>query len=697
VSAKTGQPVLPPRRGRLVDRLLGLSADKEKKAVAPLKAVDLEALNSAWNEVTDLLLDPEAFLTFEQFFVSMDDDGSSELDFEELKNGLTMAGCSLGPREMRAFQQNVDVNRDGTVSLAEFMDASSKHQASIDTDAGAAEEAWATMAEFLLDPQTSRNVEGLFQLMNVDGSDDGLDLDELARGMRQLGAQLTAPQLRAWQKDLDANKDGSISLEEFKAAVEERRVLDPEDVANVLARTWDTVLDFALDPARQVHTVDGEGGQSSSSPLEALFRTSDVSATGSLSLDELCTGLVATAGVEAFSPLELRAFQKDLDLNRDGVIHFTEFMDAVRRYQASSVINHAAADEAWDWTLDVLAGSDQEATITEVFRKLDKDGNNELDLDELAAGIVSLGVPLSPRQLRAFQKALDVSGDGLVTLDEFLQVLAQQQKAVQDALAAAWETVMDYSAESGQKAKAYPSGGGGNGDDDDGPVTLEGLFAKMDDDGSGQLDFEEIAKGLFDMGVRMRPRGLRAFRKDVDASGDGQVDPKEFMEGVRRYQALSAADPAAAKEAWGEALQFFFPSSEEEEGEEEVDGEGGEGGKSPERSAEAAMATVAELFKRLDTDGSGQLDLAELIRGLSELGLLFSPKHTRAFQKSLDKNKDGMISYREFKTTLEERQLSQLRDAWQQVPSSSNPEEFFWHNSETGETRWDTPPEVTNL
>ena len=234
-----------------------------------------------------------------------------------------------------------------------------------------------------------------------------------------------------------------------------------------------------------------------------------------------------------------------------------------------------------------------------------------------------------------------------------MEEMANQRKLVEAALGSAWECVLDF---------AIDNEGSGQ--------TLEGLFTQMDDDGSGCLDFEELAKGLYDLGVRMKPRGLRAFRKDVDASGDGQVDPLEFMEGVRRYQAKSDGDPNGAADAWKHALVFF-------EGE-EMD----------------ALAATKQLFEGLDTDDNNHLDLSELIRGLKGLGLTLPSKLMRAFQKSLDKNSDGMISFFEFKVTLDERRLMHVIEAWNQVPSSSDPEEMFWHNSITEETRWDTPPGV---
>lgn len=383
----------------MMDRLLGLAAGKEKKAPSTVK-VDQDALNSAWNTVTDLLLDPHFFFSFEEFFMKLDNDGSAELSFEELKDGLSSAGCSFTPRELRAFRNDVDVNKDGTLSLAEFMDASRKHQATTDTDAVSAEEAWHIVSGFLLDPSKKQSVADLFNAINSDGSDDGLDLDELARGMRDLGAELSAAQLRAWQKDLDENKDGSISFEEFTQAVTERLDSDPEVVSNLLASAWDTVIDFALD-------------SKTCGDLEKMFKNSDLTKNDVLTLDELAHAM-ASVGLK-LGQREVRLFQKDLDSNKDGVINFEEFMEAVRRYQAGSKINHAAAEEAWDFTLEVLAvaagsAGGEVAKITEVFKEMDQDGNNELDLDELAKGIMGLGVRLTPRQLRAFQKVSYLGG-----------------------------------------------------------------------------------------------------------------------------------------------------------------------------------------------------------------------------------------------------------------------------------------------
>ena len=186
----------------------------------------------------------------------------------------------------------------------------------------------------------------------------------------------------------------------------------------MLIDAWDAVLDFALDPARR--TSVGE-----------LFDAA-AGSDGLLSLDELAYGLVG-CGLE-INRRQLRLFQRDVDLNGDGSITRDEFMEAVRRFQTLCPVNRAAADEAWDACLDRLSGPGGFDAIAAMFAELGASGTGELGLDELGRGVVKLGVPLTARQMRAFQKALDGNNDGSISLAEFMEALHLEQGNVEAAL-----------------------------------------------------------------------------------------------------------------------------------------------------------------------------------------------------------------------------------------------------------------------
>ena len=95
--------------------------------------------------------------------------------------------------------------------------------------------------------------------------------------------------------------------------------------------------------------------------------------------------------------------------------------------------------------------------------------------------------------------------EGEVSLSEFTAAVAIQNDAVATAIAAAWEAVIDFTMNSR------------------GVQSLAKQFKMMDTDGSGDLDFEELGKGLAKCGVRLTPREFRLFSHSLDVSGDGKV------------------------------------------------------------------------------------------------------------------------------------------------------------------------------
>jgi Ca2+-binding EF-hand superfamily protein len=58
------------------------------------------------------------------------------------------------------------------------------------------------------------------------------------------------------------------------------------------------------------------------------------------------------------------------------------------------------------------------ATLEEVFKHFDKDGNGSLDADELAAAFEAAGRPADDGTIRSAIGALDENNDGVVSLDE---------------------------------------------------------------------------------------------------------------------------------------------------------------------------------------------------------------------------------------------------------------------------------------
>lgn len=152
--------------------------------------------------------------------------------------------------------------------------------------------------------------------------------------------------------------------------------------------------------------------------LRDLFNQLDVDGSGGISLKELSQGL-SKQGYNV-SPMEVERLMARLDLNADGNIQIDEF--------AASMID-------WqDLQQDVL----WEKWVDMAFQKLDSNGDGFIDLEELIAKLpiddATSAATRTERHLEAKRmvREADTDGDGLVSKDEFLNLL--QQTSVPDSL-----------------------------------------------------------------------------------------------------------------------------------------------------------------------------------------------------------------------------------------------------------------------
>merc|ERR1740130_88400 len=78
---------------------------------------------------------------------------------------------------------------------------------------------WKKILEMLWGhPEKAADIERMFAAMDVDNSGD-VSIDELSAGLKDLGLKFTKNQVEVWCEAVDANHDGTISLDEFTQAV----------------------------------------------------------------------------------------------------------------------------------------------------------------------------------------------------------------------------------------------------------------------------------------------------------------------------------------------------------------------------------------------------------------------------------------------------------------------------------------------
>eukprot|EP00899_Mesostigma_viride_P014047 jgi/Mesvir1/22643/Mv14078-RA.1 len=99
---------------------------------------------------------------------------------------------------------------------------------------------------------------------------------------------------------------------------------------------------------------------------------------------------------------ELEAMVREIDADGNGEIDFPEFLTMMLR--------------------KMNAGNPQKE-LMDVFMVFDKDGSGTISVDELRAAMKVIGEKLTDAEIEDAIKLADVSGDGEVDYDEFIQFI----------------------------------------------------------------------------------------------------------------------------------------------------------------------------------------------------------------------------------------------------------------------------------
>jgi Ca2+-binding EF-hand superfamily protein len=134
--------------------------------------------------------------------------------------------------------------------------------------------------------------------------------------------------------------------------------------------------------------------------------------------------------------------------------------------------------------------------IHEHFKRLDRNGDGALDVDELSQLLMEMGT--SKKQAISEAKAIistsDTDGSGAIEFDEFTQNWQRQLLTENEAY-------------------------------------IRAVFSVLDEDGGGTIDATELANVL-DMHEEGDRQRVNEIIKEVDADGDGVISYEEFREAM---------------------------------------------------------------------------------------------------------------------------------------------------------------------
>jgi Ca2+-binding EF-hand superfamily protein len=232
------------------------------------------------------------------------------------------------------------------------------------------------------------------------------------------------------------------------------------------------------------------------------------------------------------------------------------------------------------------------AKVDEIFKRHDKDATGFLDMAELPKALKAL-VPKSMLECdvnRFFEELIKISDDGLLSKKDLMTYLSGGEQ-VQKSLAEAIRTHADE-------------------------VRLKKvrvLFRMYDKTDDGFLTMGELTKLIKALGPDFTGAEIQAIEADIDKIKDGKVSTDELMEWVSSHSEVARELRKVIDRTTGGVR----------------------------------TARIKATFQKYDKSGDGNLEIPELHVALHNLGC-FTTEEVKRVCTDLDKNRDGMVSFKEF-------------------------------------------------
>ena len=380
----------------------------------------------------------------------------------------------------------------------------------------------------------------LFRKLDTD-KNGSLTWFEFVEALRELNCGLTETEELEICQTVDEDKNGTIMYNEFVHALGLKggystqnntyRPSAPEDVGA-----------YGLAPRCAADAVLEKIASKTfckSKTIAKVFRSFDKDGNGMLSMDEVRLGL-QNIGVNLDED-ELEILGEMFDPNGTGEIYYRDFAFRLGAAPtAGKTFQPIVPEDVSKYRFTVTHGKHsllgqiaqsvelRATNVRKVFRQLDRDGNGQLDMNELRIGLRHLGFDLNDEQFAQIVRLVDVDGDGQITLQEFQSRITNtmeqgnytftptpQTQATRQKYGMTMLRKDDLLWKVASKVEAKRK-------------HLTSVFRSFDKDHDGEINYTEFREGLTQLEIYLTDEEFYELIKKIDRSGDGFITYKEF-------------------------------------------------------------------------------------------------------------------------------------------------------------------------
>lgn len=448
------------------------------------------------------------FAKMRDAFKWADTDNSGTVSFNELERALHLLGVPMSEEKLDLLWAACDTNNSGEISYAEFVNAFAR-----DT----AEQMVAPVQGIPSKTAAERKQEGVLKMIedklgnrfqDMRKAFASVDLDrsgsvnrrELEQAFRMMNLQLNIEEMTALWEACDTDGSGEIDYQEFLNAFSHHH--------------------RALPQAAQ---VSGGYGQykAPSEPVPQLPIQTMSNSPRSPTLRDLRLQKKAYEREERL----LESARKQKDAAREAA---AAAINETPRKEAEA--EAAASAQAARWAAISIAQVGLNSRFKDMhkaFKYIDLDGSGTVDRSELERALKLWNVPHTKEQLDLLWGACDENGSGEISYAEFVNVLARDTAVVKVNPAGPARQRPSVEEEARQRKLQ-------NIED-----TLNSRFKDtrkafkyVDLDNSGTVSRKEFEMAMTLMNLDLNADELDFFWNRCDVDGSGEVDYKEFVNGL---------------------------------------------------------------------------------------------------------------------------------------------------------------------
>jgi Ca2+-binding EF-hand superfamily protein len=242
------------------------------------------------------------------------------------------------------------------------------------------------------------NLKEAFASFDVNG-DGTLSYSEFVNVLKLFDLGLSEDQMLDFTASLDEDENGTIEFEEFENRFSVDFKLESTDEG--LRKKLQDISKKLLQSLKEIKTA---------------FASFDVNGDGQIDFDEFVKALTDLGF--GYDPEVLKSLFHIIDKDQSGSITIDEFVNSF-----------SVVDEKSDlYTQNIiqkvcLAIYKGRHKLKHLFREMDLDGNNKIDIDEFTVGLDALGLtlekPLTKQQISVIFNSIDADGSGEIDFDEF--------------------------------------------------------------------------------------------------------------------------------------------------------------------------------------------------------------------------------------------------------------------------------------